>query len=171
LNVDLVSPTYITDGELECHRPPDYKVCAGNTMRSGFIIESDDTSYGALVYRLKKKQSHESTAISEDTSSATHLLVVWEISESKRLCADVLLVGHDKRLYWDKDNLEELYRKNNNRFRLCPDSVTETWSLNDNIALMITSEIMNRNRILDITITEAERDNNTSMPVHIDLER
>jgi hypothetical protein len=171
LNVDLVSPIYITGEDLDCHRPPNYKVCAGDTMNSAFIIIWNDASYGALIYKLQKEQPHEFTEISEDTSSDTHLLVIWEISESEKLCADVLLVEHDKGLDWNKDDLEELYHKNSNQFRLWPGSVTETWSLGDNIALMTTFKMMNRNRILDITISEVEKDSNTRTPARIDLKR
>src|SRR5690606_20182397 len=39
LNVVLASLTYITDDLLVCHRVPDHKVYAGDTMRSGFIIK------------------------------------------------------------------------------------------------------------------------------------
>jgi hypothetical protein len=170
LNVDLVSPTYITGEEFECHKPPNYNVCAENIMKSAFIIKWDNESYGALMYRLQRKQTHEHTESNEDTSSAIHLLAVWEISGSKKLCTDVLLVEHDKGFDWEKDSLEELYCKNSNRFRLYSGSVTETWSLGDNTALMITFEIMNRGRILDIAISEVERNNNTKAPAHIDLE-
>jgi hypothetical protein len=170
-SIDLVSLTYVTDDNLECHRPPGYKVYASDTMRSGFIIKSDDTSHGVLIYRLQRKQPHESTEISEDISSAVHLLVVWEISESNKLYADVLLVERDKEFDWDKDNLGEFYNKNSNRFRLCPDFATETWLLDNNMTLMTTSEIINRDLILEITISEIERGNNTRIPVHIDLEK
>jgi hypothetical protein len=170
LNVDLVSPTYITANTLDCHRPPDYKVCAGDTMRSGFIINLDNAFCGVLIYKLQRRQSHESTDVFKDTSSTTHLLMAWEFSEYK-LCTDVLLVEHDEGFDWEKDDLGELYRKNINRFRLCSDSVAETWSLYDNVALMTTFEIMNSNRILNIIISETATDNNTKMPVHIDLER
>jgi hypothetical protein len=54
---------------------------------------------------------------------------------------------------------------------LFSDITTKTWSLDNNIALMTTFEIMNENRILNITISEVERDNNTRMPVHIDLKK
>jgi hypothetical protein len=171
LNVDLVSLTYITGNELECHRSPNHNACAGDTMRSGFIIKSNDASYGVLMYKLQKRQSHEFTEIGEGTSSATYLLVVWDISKYKTLYADVLLVKHDKGFAWEKGDLEELYRKNSDQFRLCPDPVTETWSLDDNIALMTAFEIIDEDHTLDITISEVERDNNTRMPVHIDLER
>jgi hypothetical protein len=170
-NVNLISSTYITGEELECHRSPDHKVCAGDTMRSGFIIKVSNQSYGALIYKLQRKQLHEFNETSEDTSSAIHLLVVWEISKSNKLYADVLLVEHDKGFDWEKDSLKELCRNNINRFRLWPGSVTETWSLNDSMALMVTSKMMNRDYILDITISEVEKDNDTRMPVHINLER
>jgi hypothetical protein len=171
LNVDLVSPTYVTGNNLECHRPPGYKVCARDTMRFALIIKSGNWSCGALIYRLQKRQPHNSTEISEDTSSAAHLLVVWEISEYKKLYVDVLLVEHDKGFEWNKDDLIDLYRKNFDRFNLCPDSTKEIWSMDDNVALMTTFEIMNEDRILDIAISEIERDDNTRTPVHIDLKR
>jgi hypothetical protein len=165
----LTSPTYITSDGLENHRPPNYKVYAGNTMRTGFIIKSDRMSYGALIYKIQKRQPHESTEINEDTSSAAHLLVVWRISESKKLYADVLMVVHDKIL--DKDDLRELYRKNFDRFRLCPDAATKTWLLDDNTALMTTLNIMKKEHVLDITLSEVEKDNNAREPAHIHPER
>jgi hypothetical protein len=170
-NVDLVSLIYVTNDNLECHRPLEHEVYSGDTITSGFIIKSDDVFNGAIIYRIQRRQAHESAEISEDTSSTVHILVVWEDSESKKLYADALLVEHDKEFNLNKDNLEELHSKNINQFRLCPDSATEIWSLDDNITLMTTFKIMNSDCILDITISEVERDNNTRIPVHIDLEK
>jgi ribosome-interacting GTPase 1 len=126
-------------------------------------------SYGALIYKLQRKQSYESTEIGKDISRVTHLLVVWEISESNKLYADVLLVEHDRGFIWNKDDLKESYYKNADRFRLYLDSATDTRSLNNHIVLMITSEIMNEDRVLNIIISEIEGGNHTRMPAHIDL--
>jgi hypothetical protein len=167
LNVDLVSPTYITSDKLECHRPPDYKVSAGDTMRVSFIIKLGYGSYDALIYRIQRKKPHESTENREDTSSAVHLLVVWKISESEELYAEVLLVEHEKRLDQDTDDLEELIFENNNWFRLYSDSTTEIWSLDDNTALMTIFNIMNEDHVLNITISEIEKDNSARTPAHI----
>jgi hypothetical protein len=139
-------------------------------MRSGFIIGSGDVFCGALIYRLQRRKSRESTVIGKDTSSTTHLLVVWRI-ESMKLYANVLLVVHDKGFYWEKDDLEELYRRNIIQLRLYPVSVIETWLLDDNTALITTFKIINEDRILDIAIFEAVRYNGARMPVHIDPER
>jgi hypothetical protein len=171
LNVSLAYPIYFTSNGLECHRPPDYKVYAGDIMRSGFIIKSGIWSCGILMYKLQRRQTHEYTKIGKDTSSAAQLLVVWRISESNELYTDAMLLEHGKGFDWNEDNLRELYRKNFGRFRLRPDSATETWSLNDNTALKTTFEIMNEGHLLNIIISEVEKDNNTRMPVHIDLER
>jgi hypothetical protein len=171
LNVDLMSPTYVTGDGLECYRSPEHKVYSGDTMRSSFIIKLSNESNGALVYKLQRKQLYESTEISEDTSSVVHLLVVWEISESGKLYADALLVEHEEGFDWCKDDLKELYSKNINRFRLCPDSATETWLMDDNVAMMMTFKIMNSDCILDIVISDVERDDNTRIPIHIDLKR
>jgi hypothetical protein len=168
LNIDLVSPEYSTDVWLKCHRPPDYKVCAGDAMRSSFIISRPgNVSCGVLIYRLKRRQLHEYIEINEYTSNAVHLLVVWSVSESNELYVDVLLVEHDKRFDWNKDDLKDFYRENFDQFRLSPDSATETWSLDDHTALMITSEIMNENRVLDITISEVKRDDAARTPAHM----
>jgi hypothetical protein len=99
LNVDLVSPIYAVDYMLEYHSVPDYKVCAGDTTRSDFIIINfGNESRGALIYRLQRKQTHKSIEFDKDTSSATHLLVVWKFSEFDGLHANVLLVEHDKEI-------------------------------------------------------------------------
>jgi hypothetical protein len=171
LNVDLISPTYITGEELECYKPPDYKACVGNTISSSFIIKSGNESDGALICKLQKKRMHGSTEAGEDTSSATHLLVVWKISKSNELYVDVLLVEHDKVFDWDKDNLKYLYHKNFGRFKWFTDSATEKWLWDNDVALMITSEIMNEGQLLNVTISEVERDNGMKTPLHIDLER
>jgi hypothetical protein len=169
LNIDLVSPVYITDA-LECHRAPSHKVCAGDIMRSSFIIyDSHHESSGALICKLQRKQPYDSNKVSKDTSSTIYLLATWRISGPKKLYADVLLVAHDKG--FDKDNLEKLYRKNINRFRLFSDSVTEIWSLDDKVVLKTTSEIINENFILNVTISEVDTYNDTRTPVHIDPER
>jgi hypothetical protein len=171
LNIDVVSPIYVTSDKLECHISPNYKVCAGDTIRSSFTVKSDDEADGALICRLQRRLSHEFTEIGKDTSNIVHLLVIWEISEFNELYTDVLLVKHEEGFDWSKDDLEELYRKDSNRFRLYSDSVTEAWSLDDNTALMVTSEIMNGDCILNIIISEIKRDNSTRMPVYIDLKR
>jgi hypothetical protein len=171
-NIDLVSPEYVTGYKTECYKAPSYEVGAGNTMNSGFVIyDPSDESGGTLIYRLQRKQSYESTEISEDASNATRLLVVWRISKSKELYADVLLIEYDKGFDWEKDNLEELYHKNSNRFRLCPDATTETWSLDANTTLTTAFEITNENNLLNMTITEVRRYNSARMTIHVNPER
>jgi hypothetical protein len=176
LDIDLVSPIYITGIELECRRPPDYKVCAGGTMRFAFIIglyglinKSSALSYGVLVYKLQRKQTHESTEVDEDASNSAHLLVIWETFESQKLNA--FLVEHDRGFDWDKDSLRELYRNSINQFKLYSGSTTDIWSLNDNVALMITSEIVSENYIFNITISEVRGHDGTRTPAHVDPER
>jgi hypothetical protein len=171
LNINLISPTYVINDVLECHKPPAYIVYTEDTMKSSFTIKWYHKYYGALIYRIQKNQHNEFTEISEDTQSAVHLLVVWKFFEFRKIYVDVLLIEHDKRFKLDKDDLEELYRKNNNWFRWSPYSITETWSLDDNAALMITSEIMGEGQLLNVIISEVEGDNGTRAPVYIDLIR
>jgi hypothetical protein len=171
-NIDLLSPEYVTGYKTECYKAPSYEVGAGNTMNSGFVIyDPSDESGGTLIYRLQRKQSYESTEISEDASRSAHLLVAWSMPGLKKLYADVLLVEHEEGFDWDKDDLKCLYRENFDRFRFFLDSATETWSLNNNAALMTTFEIMNKGQILDVTISEVKRDNGTRIPAQVDLKR
>jgi hypothetical protein len=172
LNVDLASPTYITDDWLECHKPPNYKVCAGDIMRSDFVLYyPHHEANGALIYSLQRNQSRKSIELGKDTSRTVHLLVVWEISEYEGLHSDVLFIKHDKGSDWNKDDLRELCYDNINQLCLFSDSVTETWSIDDNIVLMTTFKVMYEDRILNIIISETEIDNSTRMPVLIDPER
>jgi hypothetical protein len=185
LNVDLISPTNITANWLDCHRPPYHKVCAGDTMKSNFIIKLNNVSdklfasmfnvleynpYAALIYRLQRRRSHESIEVREDTSSSACLLVIWKI-KYKKLYADVLLVEHEKGFDWNKDDLEKVRDKNFDQFRPFSDSATNIWALDDSMALMTTFKIMNEDLLLDITISEVKRDNSAWMPVYIDLGR
>jgi hypothetical protein len=171
LNIDLISPTYFTDYGLECHRSPNYKVCAGDIMSTGFISEEGGWFHTALIYRLQRRLSRESSDISKDTSSVVHLLVVWEVTGSDKLYTDVLVIEHDEGFIWNKKSLRDLHLENIYSVRRRPDSTTEIWSLNDNIALMTTFEIMNKDRTVNITISEAEKHHSTKMPIHIDLKR
>jgi hypothetical protein len=161
---------YVTYDWLECHRPPNYKVCAGDTMRSGFIVnKSSNEFYGALIYRLQRRQPHESIEVSEDTSSAVHLLVVWDNFALKSLRVNVLLLEYDKG--FDKLGLETLRRGNIKRLKLRPDSAVEIWSLDDNTALLTAFKIMNKGQLLNIVISEIERDNGARIPARVDPER
>jgi hypothetical protein len=166
-NIDLAYPTYDTSNDIECCRPPTYKVYSGDTMRSTFIIKLDRPD-GALIYRLQRKQLHDSTMIDKSASNVANLLVIWEISRSKKLYADVLLVEHDKEFVWNDEGLLDLRLENFERFRLYTDSATETWSLDDNMTLMTTFRIINEDFILDITISEVEKNDCARKLAHID---
>jgi hypothetical protein len=125
----------------------------------------DYEPYGVLMYKLQRKQTHKSIEFGKDISSATYLLVVWEFSRFNELYADVLLVEHDKG--FDKDALKHLY-KNDKKYILHSSLVIETWLLNDNAALIATSETMNEGHLLNITISQVERYNYVRTPAYID---
>jgi hypothetical protein len=171
LNVDLVSPTYITDNRLECCKVPDHSVYAGDTMKSSFVIKSRNESYGILIYRLQRRQLHENAKTNEDITNAAYLLIVWRILKFRGLYADVLLVKHKKGFDLDKDDLKELYHENTNRFKLYSNFTIDAWSLDDNTTLMASFEIINGDRILNITLSEVEMYNHTRAPIHINPKR
>jgi hypothetical protein len=169
-NTDLISPTYITDHESECYKAPDYKVCTGNVMRFGFTIcESENLHNGAFICRLQRRRSHKSAEISKDKLGAVCFLVVWRTSVTKGFCADILLVKYNGR--FDKNILRKLYIMNINQFKLCSNSATKTWSLDDNTALMTSLEIMNEGHILNITTSKVNKHDCTRMPAHIDIRK
>jgi hypothetical protein len=173
LNVNLASPIYINGDGLECHRPPDYKVYAGDTMRSGFMINKlDDESYGVLTYRLQRRQSHGFTETGENTSSATHLLVIWRISRFKKLYADVLLVEHAKAFTWNEDKLNKLYHENHDQLKECNGTISDTLSMDDNMILKTTfsARFLRENSELSVSISE-ERYEHAIRLFRIDLRR
>jgi hypothetical protein len=172
LNIDLVSPTYVIDDGLECHRPPDYKVYAGDITRSGFIIKSGDASFSVLTYKLQRRQPYESAVTGEDTLSAAHLLVVWRISESKELHTDVLLIEHSKALILNEGRLNKLYHKNHNWLKEYTGTISDTWSMDNNMTLKTTFSARNLkgNTELSISISE-ERDEYAMKPFCIDFKR
>jgi hypothetical protein len=171
LDVDLVSPVYVTSDGLECHRAPDYKVYARNTMRSGFIIKSNDASFGILIYRLQRGQSRVSAEINKDTSNAVQLLVIWKFFGFNELYAYVLLMECDKGFTWNEDKLNKLYHENHDRLKKYT-SILDTWFMDNSMALKTTfsTRDLKGNPELSISISE-ERDEYAIKPFSIDLTR
>jgi hypothetical protein len=65
------------------------------------------------------------------------------------------LVEHEEGFDWDEHDLREFYHyKNNNQLRQYSAPITETWLLSDNAVLMITIEITNDERILNLIISK-----------------
>jgi hypothetical protein len=174
LNIDLVSPTYFTNFWLECHGPPNYKVCVGDTVRSSFIINKPGNEYyGALIYRLQRKQIYESTEMNEDTSSVAHLLVFWATSKFNELHADVLLVEHDKEFNWNKDDLRKLYDRHHDQLEEYDNIISVTWFMDDNIILKATFKINGPKETFDlnISISEAEKCDYAIRPIWVNTKR
>jgi hypothetical protein len=172
-NVGLMSPMYITGYGLESHRPPCYKVYVGDTMRSRFIIKSYLWSYGVLIYRLQKRQSYESTETDEDISNAICLLVAWRISESNELYADVLLLEHAKDFIWNEDKLNKLYYENDGRLKEYNGTISESWFMDDNMALrtILNARDLKGAPELSIFIFEEKKSNYVMRPFCINLKR
>jgi hypothetical protein len=169
-NIDLVSLLYTTGNGLERYRTLSHEVYAGNTMRFDLTASTSySKSDGALIYKLQMRQQRASTEIDQDASNATYLLVAWKSPSSYKLDADVLLVEHDKRPNWNKNDLEYFYRKNIDMFRSFYDSTAETWLLGDNMILNIRT--YREDRRLAITISELEWHSGAKMPVHVNPER
>jgi hypothetical protein len=171
LNIDLVSPKYSIPGLLKCHRAPDHKAYTGGVMRSSFIVKSEDLLSGALICALHRKPLHESVEVGKDTSSSAYLLVVWRISRSKVIYADIQVIKSDEGFDWNEKNLRKFYSKNIDQFKPCPIPVIETWSLDANTKLMITFDIVNGGQLLCVAISEIERAGYVRMPAYINLGR
>jgi hypothetical protein len=171
LNANLIFPVHVIDNNLECHKAPD-KVYAGNIMRSDFIIKSGDKLYGALIYRLQRKQTHGSTEISNNISNATHLLVVWDISTFKNVYIDVLLVESDRAFTWNEGDLRELHYRNLDQIKEYNGPTSNTWFMDNNMALKTSFKVrdLEENLELNITISE-EKDGCAMRPIWINTER
>jgi hypothetical protein len=171
-NVDFVDRKYVSGAELISRWSPSDDAYAGDTMITGFTIKSDNASYGILTCRLRRNQTHESTETGGDTSNVVYLLVVWRISGSKELYADVLLVEYYKKFTWNKDELEKLYNENCDWFKKYV-TITDTWSIYDNMTLKTSFKVRSlKGKIeLNIYISEEERDNYAIRPLCFDLKR
>jgi hypothetical protein len=146
-------------------------VYAGNKTISAFEIKSYDAFYGVLGYVVEQIHGYTESG-KKNTSYVANILVFWEISESKEIYVYVLLVEHNKKFHWCKDELKKLYNNNRDQFKKYNGTISKTWSINNNIALKMTSRVRNikENFEINISISE-EKDNHAMRPLCVDIER
>jgi hypothetical protein len=124
----------------------------------------------ALMYELERKR-----VITGNQPEPTDILlfVAWKSEGYEKFYVFANLIECDKQSYWRKTTLKEYYQRYANQLCTYTGPTEDIWLMSDGTVLMTRLELdfAQRNDVLDITISEVERDNNMRAPVHIDLER
>jgi hypothetical protein len=177
LNIELVSPVYFGNGAV-CPKLSDQQIDISTEMKARFEINTiQDEFEGALLFKL---QRHSGNQYSADTSTietnkngakCVQMLAAWKVKDSKPLL-HVLLIEHAKEFTWNEDNLKKLYDKNFGWLKEYNDAISDTWLMDDNMALKTSFEVrgLKGNFELSISIFE-EKDDYAIRPLCIDLER
>jgi hypothetical protein len=140
--IELVSPMYVSNGAI-CHLSLDQRVDVGSTMQVSFSINHDQIeSIGALMYKLQKKnteQSSDNIIFSKDEAIYIQLLIIWKVNNSsKEICAVSRLIEKD--CIWDRDRLMELVERYILLSIQCGPT-EDTWLMRDNTVLMTSLSI------------------------------
>jgi hypothetical protein len=144
-------------------------VGTNTTTRASFGINAIKEGFtSALIYKLQKK-NHDSNDQSDvddtkDTSTSLQLLVAWKVDGYHRYCTDTMLIRHRNTITWDEDKLMKLYSmhyalRRNNR-------INDTWLLDDGV-LMTTLKFGKEEHTIEITISEATKEDNYLEPIWI----
>jgi hypothetical protein len=175
LNVELVDPLYFSDGAV-CCKNLNERVAPGDTLSTTFRVNPDCFTFeGALMCGLRKnganyqQSSADVTNVDENWSSYIQLLVGWKVNRLKGPCVYMLLAENREKLAWTKDNLAKQHNDFRRRFHVHSNSSIEsTWWMKDDSVLKLTLDgVENREYGIKITISEAQWNTCTSVPVSI----
>jgi hypothetical protein len=179
-NIKLASPVYFGDGAV-CSKPSNQQIDVGPRMCARFEIDTTENKFeGALLFELKRHvkpdEQHSvdilTTEINKDETKCVHMLVAWQVKDSKHSLY-VVLVEHDKEFVWNEDKLMKLYYKNRGWLREYVGIISDTWLVDDNTTLRTSFAVrgLKENFELYIYISEEERDYYAMRPLCIDCTR
>jgi hypothetical protein len=154
---------------------PDQKVDANTVANASFAKDAAKSEFTtALLYKLQRKrlepndQSNANSAPTENISTSIQLLVIWksDINDKGMIFARALLIKHSNAIDWDKNTLEKVHSMH---LALCRDDrvVKDTWLLNDEKVLMMTSKWKKESRTIKITISEGSRKDDSRDPLWV----
>jgi hypothetical protein len=125
---------------------------------------------GALMYKLQR-ENVESDNQSESTY--TLLLAAWKSVGYKTFSAFVQLIACNKAFPWHKIDPEEYYQRYTSQLNAYVGSIKDTWLMGDNTVLMtgLALDFMQRDGVLNITISEGIRDGHTKRPTWMNPKR
>jgi hypothetical protein len=145
--------------------PPNQKVNTNSEARASFGKNATKREFtSALIYRLQRKESHESNV--DNTSTNRQLLVIWKSDDRHEFIVCVMLVKHDNTITLDKDVLKKLDYSHIDLLRNSR-TVESTWVLDDETALATTLKCEKRIRTTEITISKGTKGNGCMVPLRI----
>jgi hypothetical protein len=151
------------------YKEPDVEVDAGS-MTNAVLISPRAAFEGALTYQLQKEGVESDDQLE---STATLLFVAWKFEGYKVLRACVHLIEYGKQITWNEYKLREYHQRYVNQFSTYTGPIEDTWLTRDGTVLMTRLELdfIQRNGVLNITISEGVKDEHTKRSKWISLER
>jgi hypothetical protein len=139
---------------------PIREVDAGSMM-SADLIPFLSTFEGVLTHELKK-ESVKSIPI--------RLFVAWKSKGYKEFHVFVQLIEYDEKFFRYTTKLEMYYQRYVNQLLTYTGPIKDTWSLDYDTVLMTRLELdfVQRDSVLNLTISEGARDDHTKIPELID---
>jgi hypothetical protein len=174
---ELVSPVYFRDGAV-CPKLSDQRMDIDAKNDASFeIYSTQDNFEGALLYKLQKHIDDQhnidtsTTEANKNESIYVYMLIVWKWKDSKPF-AHIALVEHAEEFTWDENKLRKLYAKNRSRLKEYDNTISDTWSMGDNMALKTSIEVKDLKGYFELSISiSEEKDDYAMRPLSIDLER
>jgi hypothetical protein len=179
-NIELVSPVYFGN-EVVCPKLSDQQMNISAKMRTCFEINAArDDFEGALLFKLQRyvgsNAQHNTDTLTIKTNKnetkCVQMFVAWKIISSEPF-VHVVLVEHTKEFTWNEDALKKLYYGNHHQFWGYDDVISDTWFIDDNMALRTAFGVrdLKGNFELNISISEGERDTYAIKPLCAVLRR
>jgi hypothetical protein len=179
-NIKLISPVYFGNDAV-CPKLSDQPIDISTRMKVCFEINAAQNDFeGALLYKLQRyvefdgEFNMDTSTIETNKNQAMHIymLSAWKVKDS-RLFVYVTFVEHTKEFIWNEEKLKKLYDKNFGWFKEYKRTASNTWLIDDNMALKTTFKAreFEKNFELSISISEEERNDYAMRPFCINLER
>jgi hypothetical protein len=179
LDTELISPVYFGNGAV-CPKISDQQIDVGAKMKAYFeIYTTQDEFEGALLFKLQRcvesdNQHNIDTLTIEsirNEEKCVYMLVAWERYHSIPF-AHGTLIEHTKEFTWDEDRLKKLHDKNFGWLNKHSDTISNTWCIDDNMALKTTFKVRDLRGSPELSIAISEgKDDYAIRPFCIDLER
>jgi hypothetical protein len=167
-NFKLTNQRYFNDF-ISWNKYADVEVDAGsvtNAALTSFQAEFE----GGLMYQLQRKHVKYGDQLK---STCTLLLVSWKSEGYNELRMLVQLIECDETFHWYKIRPKEYYQRYTNQLCTCTDPIRYTWLMHDGTVLKtrLKSDFTKRDGVLNITILEGAKDEDTRRPAWINPER
>jgi hypothetical protein len=174
-NIKLVSPVYFGSGVV-CPKLYNQQVDINTAMRACFEINTTQDEFeGALLFKLQRHtdNQHNIDTSTTKTDGKTHvyMLIAWKVKDVK-LFAYLVLVEYVKEFTWNEDKLKKLYYENRSQLKEYDDTISDIWSLNDNMVLQTSLDASDLRGNPKFSISISEEEYKYAMkPLCVDLKR